>query len=100
MKKRLRQVSSKKSSLANFHARRICEAMISFCASVMVFVLKGIAEVIPFNNPIKWAFQVSRAGLCDEYVRRGFIAPFPEDDVVVTKDWAVSQYNEHICKKK
>lgn len=38
--------------------------------------------------------------ICDEYVRRGFIAPFPEDDVVVTKDWAVSQYNEHICKKK
>jgi len=28
------------------------------------------------------------------------IAPFPEDAVVVTKDWVVSQYNKYICRKK
>ncbi|NBH15849.1 hypothetical protein D3Z36_17270 [Lachnospiraceae bacterium] len=38
--------------------------------------------------------------LCDEYVKRGFIAPFPEDAAVVTKDWVVSQYHQYICRKK
>lgn len=38
--------------------------------------------------------------LCDEYVERGFISPFKEDAVVVTKDWVVSQYNKFIARKK
>lgn len=52
LRKRLRLASSKKSSSANSHARRVCESMIFLCASVIVFVLKGIAGVIPFTNPI------------------------------------------------
>ncbi|WP_276949971.1 hypothetical protein [Enterocloster lavalensis] len=35
--------------------------------------------------------------LCDEYVERGFISPFNENAIVVTKDWVVSQYNAYIA---
>lgn len=37
--------------------------------------------------------------LCDEYIERGFILPFNESAVVVTKDWVTRQYNTYIAKK-
>jgi len=37
--------------------------------------------------------------LCDEYVKRGFISPFNEDEVVVTREWAANQYNTFIAGK-
>lgn len=37
--------------------------------------------------------------LCDEYIERGFILPFNESAVVVTKDWVIRQYNIYIAKK-
>ena len=37
--------------------------------------------------------------LCDEYVERGFISPFNENAIVVTKDWVIRQYNAYIAGK-
>lgn len=34
--------------------------------------------------------------LCDEYVEKGFISPFNENAVVVTKEWVTQQYNAFI----
>lgn len=46
--------------------------------------------------------------LCDEYIEKGFISPFNENAIVVTKEWVTEQYNKYIkpltsshnCKKK
>ena len=37
--------------------------------------------------------------LCNEYVERGFISPFNENAIVVTKDWVIRQYNAYITGK-
>lgn len=35
--------------------------------------------------------------LCEEYEERGFISPFNENAIVVTKDWVISQYYTYIA---
>ncbi|MCI8661047.1 MAG: hypothetical protein HFG54_12530 [Lachnospiraceae bacterium] len=37
--------------------------------------------------------------LCDEYVEKGYILPFHEKDILVTKDWVTKQYNTYIAGK-
>ncbi len=43
-----------------------------------------------------FAYMGKPKSLCDEYVKQGFLSPFHEKEIVVTKDWVIDKYRAFI----
>lgn len=43
-----------------------------------------------------FAYMGKPKSLCDEYVKQGFLSPFQEKEIVVTKDWAIDKYKRFL----
>ncbi len=84
-------------------ARRFREYDSRYCAPEYAFMFS--AELYDYDSNCIcskafvedcFAYAGKSRSLCDAYVERGFISPFNEKAVVVTKEWVTGQYNRFI----